>query len=180
VARAAILNAAAKLYADYGYEATTIRDIASARGLLPGSIYHYFRSKDQLIIEVFTEGIKHILTAVCDATKDIDDPWERLEVACAAHLETLTTGSSLARVLSKDIPVTSPEVKDAIVALRDQYESVFAKYVAALGFATPLEARIFRLQLLGSLNSTTKWYRKSSKLKPADIARQFLSNMKRP
>ena len=178
--RDAILRAAAKLYTSYGYEATTIRDIASARGLLPGSIYHYFGSKDALIIELYTEGMEHITAAVAQATEGVRDPWERLEAACTAHLETLANGTLHAGVLAKDIPITSPKLLKAMVDLRNRYEKSFAKYIDALGFPTAMQARLFRLQLLGSLNGTRLWYRKTGKLKPRDIARQFLSNLKHP
>lgn len=178
--RDAILRAAAKLYTSYGYEATTIRDIASARGLLPGSIYHYFGSKDELIIELYTEGMEHVMAAVTEATEGLTDPWERLEAACTAHLETLVDGTMHAGVLGKDIPITSPKLLKAMVELRNRYEKMFATYVDALGFPTALQARIFRLQLLGSLNGARLWYRKNGKLKPRDIAHQFLGNLKRP
>ncbi len=178
--REAILRAASKIYTCYGYEATTIRDIASAQGLLPGSIYHYFGSKDALILELYKEGIEHITEAVRQATEGIANPWDRLEAACIAHLETLDSGSAHSGVLSKDIPMTSPKLVKELVALRDRYEAAFGKYVDALGFPSAMRARLFRLQLLGSLNTTTRWYRKTGRLKPRDIAREFLRNLKHP
>ncbi|MBK8739121.1 MAG: TetR family transcriptional regulator [Betaproteobacteria bacterium] len=174
------MRAAARIYTSYGYEATTIRDIAAAEGLLPGSIYHYFASKDALILELYSQGIAHIIAAVASATEGLTDPWERLEAACVAHLDTLANGTPHAGVLSKDIPMTSPKLVKALIAMRDQYESIFASYADALEFPTAVESRLFRLQLLGSLNAATRWYRKSGELKPRDIAREFLRNLKRP
>ncbi|MGO9772849.1 MAG: TetR/AcrR family transcriptional regulator [Roseiarcus sp.] len=178
--REAILRTAAQLYTHFGYEGTTIRDIATAQGLLPGSIYHHFGSKDALIIELYTEAIEHIMSVVAHAADGVSDPWERLAAACTAHLSMLANRHPYAGVLSRDIPMTSPVLTKTLLGLRDRYEKAFAQYVDALGFATPLEARIFRLQLLGSLNAALRWYRKRGKLKPHEIARLFVNNMVRP
>lgn len=178
--REAILRTAADLYANYGYEATTIRDIAAAQDLLPGSIYHHFSSKDALIIELYTQAIDYITAVVTKATEGVSDPWARLEAACTAHLCMLANGHPYAGILAKDIPMTSPALTEAMLELRDRYERVFASYVNALGFPTALDARLFRLQLLGSLNATLRWYHKRGKLKPDEIARRFLVNMRRP
>lgn len=178
--REAILRTTAKIYTNYGYDATTIRDIAAAQGLLPGSIYHYFGSKDALIQELYEQGIEHIIAAVVNASEGIEDPWARLEAVCVAHLETLATGSPYGRVIAKDVPMSSPALVKVLVAARDRYEKIFQRYIDALGFSSKKNARLFRLQLLGSLNATTRWYRKGGEWTPAEIARGFMRNLKRP
>ena len=57
VTRESILSATAKIYVREGYAGTTIRDIAAAQGLLPGSIYHHFSSKEKLVIELYEGGM---------------------------------------------------------------------------------------------------------------------------
>ena len=175
--RQSILLAAARVFAARGYEAATIRDIASEVDLLPGSLYHHFASKDALIEELYRAGIDHIIQAVQEAVVGLDDPWERLEAVCRAHIETIVDGSLLASVLSKDLPATPPELVEKLVTERDRYDKVFAAFVADLGDFRPLEARMLRLQILGSLNWATRWFHVGGRLKAANVAHAFVKNL---
>lgn len=176
--RQSILLAAARVFAARGYEAATIRDIASAVDLLPGSLYHHFASKDALIEELYRAGIDHIIKAVQEAVEGVDDPWERLEAVCRTHIETIADGGLLASVLSKDLPAAPPELVEKLVAERDRYDKVFAAFISDLGKFTPLEARLLRLQILGSLNWATRWFRVGGRLKASDVAHAFVRNLR--
>jgi AcrR family transcriptional regulator len=59
--RAQILAAAARLFREQGYAATTLRQIAAAAGIQAGSIYYHFASKDDILIEVLDAGIAAVL-----------------------------------------------------------------------------------------------------------------------
>jgi AcrR family transcriptional regulator len=178
VTRESILSATAKIYVTEGYAGTTIRDIAATQGLLPGSIYHHFSSKEKLIIELYEGGIEYITNAVRDAIESVDDPWERLEVACAVHIDALVNGKPHAGILPMDIPSEPKKLVQTLVKARQRYETIFRELVAALKLGSEKRSRMFRLQLLGSLNWSTRWYRAGGPLTPADIAREFIANLK--
>ena len=178
VTRESILSATAKIYVREGYAGTTIRDIAAAQGLLPGSIYHHFSSKEKLIIELYEGGIAYITKAVRDAIDGIEDPWKRLEVACAVHIDALVNGKPHAGILPMDIPSEPKRLVQTLVRARQRYETIFRELVAALNLGGAKRARMFRLQLLGSLNWSTRWYRPGGGLSPSDIAREFIANLK--
>lgn len=177
--RAAILHTAAKIYVTQGYKGTTIRSIATAQGLLPGSIYHHFPSKEALIIEIYEEAINHIIRNVTAAIGREKTPWARLEAACAAHLDTLINGRPHVGVLAKDIPASPAKLVKVLIGLREQYEAVFRTLVDDLKLGNAMESRLFRLQLLGSLNRITYWYREGGGLTPAEIAHGFIANLRR-
>ena len=84
-----ILDAAAQRFCTQGYQGTTIRDIARAVGILPGSLYCHFATKQDLLAAVYTRGVDQICQAVQAAVDRRSDPWERLEAACVAHLEAI-------------------------------------------------------------------------------------------
>ena len=67
--RQAILDAAAKLFARRGYHATSMRDMASATGMLPGSVYYHFDSKEALLLAVYAEGVQRIAAPVPYSTE---------------------------------------------------------------------------------------------------------------
>jgi len=87
--RAQLLDATARLFRERGYHATSMRDIAKAVGMLSGSIYYHFDSKEGMLLAVYEEGVRRVAAAVDAAVAGEADPWRRLEAACAAHLGAL-------------------------------------------------------------------------------------------
>lgn len=171
-----VLDAAAKLIARNGFDAATMRGIAAGAGLLAGSAYYHVPSKEAILIAVHAEGVRRIAAAVQAALAQAATPWDRLEAACVAHLESLLSGSSYMRVIAAEFPRRcSKAARAALVAQRDDYERIFAGLCAGLPLPAGTDARILRLALLGSLNRTLSWYRRGrGHLSPADTARAIL------
>ena len=94
-----VLDAAAALFARKGYQAASIREIVKAVGMLPGSLYYHFANKDELLVAVYAEGVRRISDAVSAAVARKRDPWDQLEAACVAHLESLLDQSAYAKVV---------------------------------------------------------------------------------
>lgn len=169
-----VLDAAAAQFAAKGFQAATIRGIVQEVGMLPGSLYCHFQNKDELLAAVYAEGVRRITRAVDEAARGRAEPWDRLEAACEAHLETLLDSSAYAKVLTSVLPDDVPAVAPALVALRDGYERMFARYVADLPLPPGAPRRALRLMLLGALNWTTTWYRAGGARSPRRVAREFV------
>lgn len=171
-----VLDAAAKLIAKDGFDAATMRGIAAGAGLLAGSAYYHVPSKEAILIAVHAEGVRRIAAAVEAAVAQAATPWDRLEAACVAHLESLLSGSSYMRVIAAEFPRRcSKAARAALIAQRDDYERIFAGLCSGLPLPPDVDARVFRLALLGSLNRTLSWYRPGrGNLSPADTARAIL------
>ncbi|MFQ6024246.1 MAG: TetR/AcrR family transcriptional regulator [Acidiferrobacterales bacterium] len=171
--RQRLLDAAARLFRSHGYHATSMRDIAKAVGMLPGSIYYHFPSKDELLVTVYKEGVRRITEKVDAVTGRENDPWRRLEAACIAHLETLLDHSDYAQVVIRVLPDDAGPVKPRLIALRDQYEARFKRLVEELDLPPQVDRRYMRLLLIGALNWSQVWYRPGGD-SPRTIARRFL------
>jgi TetR/AcrR family transcriptional regulator, cholesterol catabolism regulator len=156
--RAQILERAAHLFGERGYERTSIRDIASAVGMLPGSVYYHFASKEALLAAVYTAAIDQAIDAIQAATACHTDPWDRLEAAAVAHLGILVGGGSIAVVIA-DRPNLPETARADLIRQRHRYELVFRDLVAALDLPIGVQASSFRLALLGALNWALTWYR---------------------
>jgi AcrR family transcriptional regulator len=167
-----IMRAAARLVAEHGYAGTSMRDIAAAVGMLPGSLYYHFPSKDVLIEEIFDHGTALLSAVIEAAIVGAADPWARLERACVAHLEAQLSDSSFGPVILSESLKTPPALRARLVAHRDRYESVFVTLVAALDLPETIDRSIYRLSLLSTLNAVGAWYRPGGK-PPAYIARQI-------
>ena len=171
--RQAILDAASKLFAQRGYHATSMRDMASAAGMLPGSVYYHFDSKEALLLAVYAEGVRRIAAHVDAAVAKRRAPRARLEAACAAHLEMLLDRSDYAQVVVRVLPQDAATIAAKLVDLRDDYERRMRDLIDDLKLPRSADRRLLRLGLIGALNGAQVWYRPGGDT-PAAIARRFL------
>ncbi len=170
--RRQLLDAAARRFARPGFRATTIRDVAGDAGMLPGSLYYHFASKNDLLLAVYEEGVQRIAANVDQAVAGVKGPWARLEAAGTAHLNTVLDRSDYAQVIVRVLPQDAEAVSDRLIALRDRYEARFETLVDDLKLPSRADRRNLRLFLLGALNWAQVWYRPGAEA-PADIARCF-------
>lgn len=175
--RQQLLAAAARRFARQGFRATTIRDVAGDAGMLPGSLYYHFASKNELLLAVYEEGVTRIAANVDRAVAGAMDPWAKLDAACVAHLETVLDRSDYAQVIVRVLPQDAPEVSDRLIASRDAYEARFVRLVDELALPRSSNRRSVRLLLLGALNWAQTWYRPGGD-SPAAIARTFAGHVR--
>src|SRR5688572_28694609 len=97
--RQEIIPLAGRLFKKSGYEQVGMRQIAAGAGILVGSLYHHFPSKRALFVEVHKQALVNNATQIEHAIEGIADPWERLEVACAEHLELQVNPESVSNPL---------------------------------------------------------------------------------
>lgn len=162
--RRLILNAAAELFSDSGYSNTSMREIASKAGLLPGSMYHYFSSKEELFLEVHKEGFRAVMEKVKAATLLGSDPWDCLRRACEVHVNQMFSGSPVDRLTGHSLAFTHEDkLLTMIRTERDAYEQVFKDLIAALPLAKRVDRSLLRLTLLGAMNWVFIWYREGKR-----------------
>lgn len=169
-----ILDAAARLFRTQGFQGTSVRDIVRAVDMLPGSLYYHFATKEDLLAAVYAEGVRRISARVRAAIGKLADPWARLEAACVAHLEAILEDDDYAQVVIRVRPADAPAARPRLVALRDDYEVLFARLVADLRLPRGTDRRTLRLMLLGSLNWSQTWYQPGRDT-PRTIARRFVA-----
>lgn len=173
--RAELIDKAARLFGAHGYDNTSMRDIAANFGILHGSLYHHFGSKEEMFITVYAAGVDRFLADVEGAIAPLSDPWERLEAACVAHLVALLTRDSPAATVLADWSSSyTDSMREALVRERDRYERVFEKLTDAVPLPAGTNRRYFRLGLLGALNGALNWYR-PGRDSPASVARHLFA-----
>lgn len=173
--RSHILLGAAELFAAHGYGGTSMRDIAQRVGLLPGSVYHYFPAKEALFIAVHREGFRRLIARVEEIRHSETDPWRRVELACAAHIEAAVGDDAIDRITGTGLfAIHEPGLQRRLKVERDRYERLFRALVDGLGLAPATHRSLFRLALLGALNWTRVWYRRE-KSSPRQIARGIVA-----
>jgi len=171
--RRLLLDCAARLFAEGGYHATSMRDIAKAAGMLSGSIYYHFASKEEMLAAVYEDGVRRIAERVDSAVARERDPRRRLAAACVAHLEAILDQGDYAQVVIRVLPRDAAAIAPRLIALRNRYEDRFRRLVDALGLPSRGDRRHLRLMLIGALNWSQVWYHANGDL-PETIARKFL------
>lgn len=177
--RQRLLDAAARQFRECGFSAASMRAIAGQAEMLAGSTYYHFTSKEELLVAVHQEGIRRMTVALAAALEGVTDPWDRLESACAAHLTLLLDGGDYAQVVIRDLPREADVIRSRLVELRDGYEAVFRRLIAALPLPANTDRGLLRLMVMGALNWSPHWYR-SRGAAPAKIARTFIAALRHP
>jgi AcrR family transcriptional regulator len=168
-----LLDAAAALFNKKGYKSTTLRDIATASDMLPGSIYCHFPCKGEIFFAVQQQGLGHLAEAVRSAIQGIDEPWGRLEAACMAHMTVILSESDYAAAAVNASPAVEEKIAERLAALRDEYEKMFRQLVDDLPVPPGTNRKYLRLALLGSMNWTRTWYR-PGRDSPARLAMEIV------
>ena len=177
--REELLAAAARIFSAKGYEGASLREICDAAGILAGSMYHHFRSKEDLFVSVHAEGFRRLNEAVDRVLQGRDDPWARLEAAIAAHLGELVGSSDVAAVTGASLfRMQGRHLQQRLNRQRDAYENRFRRLIQALPLPGEVDRSLLRLTLLGAINWTRVWYR-PGKRTPAQIARHLVHKVLR-
>jgi len=177
--RVKLLDAAAKFFSEHGFHGTSMRDIARVAGMLSGSIYYHFDSKEEMLLAVYEEGLRRVQETVDQALVDATEPWDRLEAACGGHLNALIIHRDYARVMIQTTPAESPGVGERIRELRRAYESRFRRLIDDLALPPAIDRSYLRFLLFGALNWSQVWFRSGGD-SPEIVARRFIEMLRLP
>lgn len=111
--REQILAAAVRVFAERGYEATRISDIAAEAGVAYGLVYHYFGSRDAIRDAVFNETWSRMLDAVGTAEQTAGSAPERLELVVKIVLRAWRDDPDVVRLIVREV-ARSPHLEDEL------------------------------------------------------------------
>jgi AcrR family transcriptional regulator len=175
--RRQILDAAAQVFYEKGYEATSTRDIADAAGLLKGSLYYYVDSKEDFLYEISRATHAGALATV-DRVRQVDgDALARLAALVREHLHYFVENRINATVYLREFRVLSPERQAVIAADGDSYLD-YVRELLTEGqrdglVALDLDVRLVSIGLVGMINSAWLWYQPNGALTSDEIADEF-------
>jgi TetR/AcrR family fatty acid metabolism transcriptional regulator len=101
--RDAILRAAIDVFAERGFFHAQVADVARAAGVAAGTVYLYFRSKDDLLVQIFERTMRAAFDEARDAVAGVDDPGERLRLFARLHLGRMGRDRNLAIVFQVEL-----------------------------------------------------------------------------
>lgn len=168
--RKAILDAAAKAFASRGYLATSIDAIADELGATKGRVYHYYRGKAEIFLDVVVTGMHDLIDDIepLGTAADGATPGERIGRMVHRHATLMMLRNHAQRVSVQAVEMrTVPELRlhqgllDEVFELRRRYEQIFGDVVAegiASGDFADRDPDLMVKATLGSLNWIPIWY----------------------
>jgi AcrR family transcriptional regulator len=120
--RETILDAAVQLFAEYGYHAAPLRDIARIAGIQAASIYHHFPNKQSLLVEIMQTHLQRLNSRLEHILREYDDPLQRLNEAIANHIRLHTSNKAEFFIIDTELRALESENRPYIIALRDAYD----------------------------------------------------------
>ncbi len=172
--RREVVASAAKLFAERGYDATSISELTEATGLAAGGLYHYIEGKDDLLIAICDELLEPLLAQAREIVAAEAPPVEQLRSLVAAWVAHVVAHRHHMLVFTQERQAIERQRRWRHVrSQRKAFEQILDDVLArgeADGSMTFADRRLSLLALLGMVNYTPQWVRPGGRLAPAEIA----------
>src|SRR5437868_12287005 len=160
--RDAILRAAIDLFAERGYFNSQVADVARAAGVAAGTVYLYFKSKDDLLVSIFDRSMRDGLEAGRASVAGLDDPEERLRRLARGHLARLGADRNLAIVFQVELRQSTKFMERFSASLLRDYLGLVREAIAdgqrAGMFRPDIKATAAAKMFFGALDEmATNW-----------------------
>lgn len=173
--RSNIINAALKLFGEKGFQATSLQEIIQAAGCSKGAFYHYFPSKEDLLLMFHDTFIDHLLEFAERMQHEPGDPLEKLERICRHLLESMSIFRNHMAVFSNESRFLTQKKFALVHVKRDRYElavrSLVLEAVQQGKLRPDIDPKIFAFALLGTYNWAFRWFRPGRPMTPEEMSR---------
>jgi TetR/AcrR family transcriptional regulator, cholesterol catabolism regulator len=178
--RAQILASAAELFARKGISATTVREIADAVGVLSGSLYHHFPSKDAMVDEVLGDYLRVLRARYADALAGGDSSAEYLRALVLTSLQVAEERPDATAIYQNELHYLREQprfkqVRSAAAGVQKTWLGVIEAGVADGTFRTDIEPRVFYRLLRDSVWLSARWHRPSAAYPTERLAQDVTS-----
>ncbi len=186
--RREILEKAAKLICEKGFQGASLRDIASACGLTKAGLYHYCQSKDDLLLDIMNYGMDMFDDQVLLKVMPIEDPVERLRECMRRNVQLVTEDRTkeVTIILHEHATLTG-DARARINARKKRYvrflETSFTEAIRD-GRLRPVNPKVAAFSFLGQVLWIYKWFRADGAIPAAELAtemeRLFFDGLENP
>src|SRR5690349_8879737 len=177
--RAELLDIAARLFAERGFKNTTVRDIADAAGILSGSLYHHFDSKEPMVDELL-DSFQARLWQQYDAIEASDrTPKQKVEAVVRASFDAIDQNHSEVAICQTDAAYLAgferfAYLEERNVRFRDLWTGLLRDGVASGELRADLDVELVYRFLRDTVWVAVRWYRPGGDLTPREVADQYL------
>jgi AcrR family transcriptional regulator len=162
-----VLAAAVQLFAEYGYHAAPLRDIARMAGIQAASIYYHYANKEALLVEIMESHMRQLNANLESILHERSDPLQRLYAAIANHIRLHTTYKNEFFIIDTEIRALEGENRTNILALRDHYETLLQELLRDgmdKGIFRQSDVKISSYAIIAMCTEVATWFRPNGRL----------------
>jgi TetR/AcrR family transcriptional regulator, cholesterol catabolism regulator len=176
--RQEILRAAARLFQQQGYDATSMNDVAAALKLSKGGLYHHFQSKDEILFHIMSHAMEITEERVVKVARRIEDVEERLRTLIRLHIQVVLSPEDreITVMLHENHPLP-PALRRKINGRKKDYlvfvENLIAEVQRKRNSQSPVTPRAAAFALAGMINWIYQWYKPGGPLTGDALVQQY-------
>jgi len=163
-----IIQAALEVIAENGYHASQVSKIAKKADVADGTIYLYFKNKEDILISVFRERMGQFIHKIKNAIEDKETASEKLLTLIQMHYAQLTESPYLAKVTQLELRQSKPELRREINKVLKSYldviDSIIEHGIKEKEIRDDIHPRLMRQMIFGTIDETvTTWVMKNER-----------------
>jgi AcrR family transcriptional regulator len=172
-----IVESAAELFDARGYGNTSMEDVALSVSIAKPTLYHYFRSKEEILQSIHEEFIQLLIDKYMERVSSGLEPEELVLGAMKDIFSLMVTHRGYVRVFFEHYRELPPEAKRYVAAQRDAYESLVQSAIAAGQargtFAADADSKLIALAVFGMCNWAYQWFDEGGRYTAQEIAETY-------
>ena len=172
--RTVLLNVATNLFYKKGYPNTTIREIGQKANISNSIIYHYFKNKEEMLVEIIQVSSMDLINALAKIQQEVEDPMECLKEMLKTHMVAwcLKRKKETKIIVTDDYWLTGKRREENRIIQRQIYKLYIDKLeeLSKKRLLKPVDLRVLAFTIFGAINSFFRWYREGGSLSKEEVA----------
>jgi TetR/AcrR family transcriptional regulator, cholesterol catabolism regulator len=169
-----ILRTAARIFAEKSYHSTSMRDISRATGVSLAGLYHYCKSKEELLFLIQDNCFGRVLDRLNERLAGTTDPIQKLRIFIDNHLAFFAANMAEMKVLSHEADSLAGELRDRVTGKKEKYTKLARRILSEVRQQNPKEERpvdltVATYALFGMMNWIYNWYNPRGKIAVGDL-----------
>jgi AcrR family transcriptional regulator len=168
-----ILRNAARIFAEKNYHSTTMRDISRATNVSLAGLYHYFKSKEELLFLIQDNCFGRVLERLEERLRETDDPLTRLTTFIENHLSFFAANMAEMKVLSHEADSLAGDLHTHVSSKKDKYTKLARRILREVqqqqGANAQIDLTVATYALFGMMNWIYNWYDPRGKLNVSQL-----------
>ncbi|MFN2492760.1 MAG: TetR/AcrR family transcriptional regulator [Pyrinomonadaceae bacterium] len=168
-----ILRNAARIFAEKNYHSTTMRDISRATNVSLAGLYHYCKSKEELLFLIQDNCFGRVLERLEERLLGVEDPLSKLRIFIENHLSFFAANMAEMKVLSHEADSLAGELHTNVSTKKDKYTKLARKILREIQQGqegkSQVDLTVSTYALFGMMNWIYNWYDPLGKLKVSEL-----------
>lgn len=180
--RVRVLAVAADIFSRRGFRASSMNEIAAAVGLSKPTLYHYFRSKEELLVRLYSDVLDESLRMALEVVDSEPTPLEAVRELISSRIVYTCRNQELLKVCFEEEHEMPAELAEQLLSRRRAFEDLFSAALDAHLRAHPsidlgMPPKVWVNMCLGAANWTYKWFRPSGPCSPEELGDRIAASL---